>query len=309
MTHYEVLGVPEGASAEHIKDSYRLKMRQYHPDMFQGKPEWVALAEIEAKKINAAYEVLEDAGKRREYDFKLEYERKPKAAPAPPRPAAAPTAKPYVEHSRDYDYTPVKDWGKRHPLIAALGVLCIFWTILFIGAVGTGIAEAFKKTEPVQQGTYTCASGYKAVFSDTCVEPKAAEASPEAKPEVKPLPNPTLHASNAVTAAQRCESAGYSRLDTVCLSWVLVGSGNKIPAMTVLYARANGYTQAIKAKEDYCDALGNFGKSVHLGPKDIHQLDVGLDYCASVFVYSDDFDRCHVAYYEQPTAEPCSAEE
>jgi len=69
MTHYEVLGVPEGASAEHIKDSYRLKMRQYHPDMFQGKPEWVALAEIEAKKINAAYEVLEDAGKRREYDF------------------------------------------------------------------------------------------------------------------------------------------------------------------------------------------------------------------------------------------------
>lgn len=78
-THYEVLGVSEGASAEHIKSSYRLKMREYHPDLFQGH-EWVRVqAEAEAKRINAAYEVLGDEGKRKEYDFRLEYERKPKA--------------------------------------------------------------------------------------------------------------------------------------------------------------------------------------------------------------------------------------
>jgi hypothetical protein len=82
MTHYEVLGIPEGASVEQIKSAYRLKMREYHPDQFQQQPSWVNLqAEAEAKAINAAYAVLGDAGKRTQYDFDLVYARRPKTVP------------------------------------------------------------------------------------------------------------------------------------------------------------------------------------------------------------------------------------
>ena len=82
MTHYEVLGIPEGASVEQIKSAYRLKMREYHPDQFQQQPSWVNLqAEAETKAINVAYAVLGDAEKRTQYDFDLVYARRPKTTP------------------------------------------------------------------------------------------------------------------------------------------------------------------------------------------------------------------------------------
>ena len=36
---YEVLGIPYGASQDHIKASYRLLIQQYHPDQFQTQPQ------------------------------------------------------------------------------------------------------------------------------------------------------------------------------------------------------------------------------------------------------------------------------
>src|SRR5208337_891434 len=81
-THYEVLGVPEGASQDHIRSSYRLKMLEYHPDLFQTQPVWVRLqAESEATKINAAYEMLNNAGKRMQYDAQLAWNRRPIVTP------------------------------------------------------------------------------------------------------------------------------------------------------------------------------------------------------------------------------------
>ena len=60
---YETLEVSPSASADEIKKSYRRLARKYHPDI--NKEEG---AEEKFKEINAAYEILSDANKRKQYD-------------------------------------------------------------------------------------------------------------------------------------------------------------------------------------------------------------------------------------------------
>ena len=60
---YETLGVSESATQAEIKKAYRKLARKYHPDICK-KPE----CEEKFKEINAAYEVLNDDEKRKQYD-------------------------------------------------------------------------------------------------------------------------------------------------------------------------------------------------------------------------------------------------
>ncbi|MBD5164932.1 DnaJ C-terminal domain-containing protein [Helicobacter sp.] len=60
---YETLEVSQNASADEIKKSYRRLARKYHPDINKD-----AGAEEKFKEINAAYEILSDANKRKQYD-------------------------------------------------------------------------------------------------------------------------------------------------------------------------------------------------------------------------------------------------
>jgi molecular chaperone DnaJ len=62
--YYGVLGVDEKASAKDIKSAYRKLSRQYHPDANPGD----AAAEERFKDISAAYDVVGDEAKRKEYD-------------------------------------------------------------------------------------------------------------------------------------------------------------------------------------------------------------------------------------------------
>jgi molecular chaperone DnaJ len=62
--YYRVLGVPETASAKEIKSAFRKLSRQYHPDANPGD----ASAEERFKEVSAAYDVVGDADKRKEYD-------------------------------------------------------------------------------------------------------------------------------------------------------------------------------------------------------------------------------------------------
>ena len=62
--HYETIGVKSDATEEAIRKAYRELARKYHPDKTGGdKP-----AEEKLKEINAAYDVLKNADKRKEYD-------------------------------------------------------------------------------------------------------------------------------------------------------------------------------------------------------------------------------------------------
>ena len=61
---YETLGVAPNASQEDIRKAYRKAAKETHPDLNPGKPE----AEKRFKEINAAYDIIGDADKRKRYD-------------------------------------------------------------------------------------------------------------------------------------------------------------------------------------------------------------------------------------------------
>src|SRR5436309_11863613 len=62
--YYKILGVPESASQKDISKAYRKLARQNHPDANPGD----ASAEERFKEISAAYDVVGDDAKRKEYD-------------------------------------------------------------------------------------------------------------------------------------------------------------------------------------------------------------------------------------------------
>jgi molecular chaperone DnaJ len=62
--YYAVLGLQKGATEKEITRAYRKLAKQHHPDANPGNKE----AEERFKDISAAYDVLGDAAKRKEYD-------------------------------------------------------------------------------------------------------------------------------------------------------------------------------------------------------------------------------------------------
>lgn len=73
-TLYEILEVSENASKEVIEKAYKVLAKKYHPDVQTAENK--ANAEKQMKQINEAYSILSDETKRKEYDDKLESERK-----------------------------------------------------------------------------------------------------------------------------------------------------------------------------------------------------------------------------------------
>lgn len=67
MNYYNTLGIENTASAEDIKLAYRKLAMKYHPDRNQNDK----AAEEKFKEVSAAYEVLGDENKRKQYDFQL----------------------------------------------------------------------------------------------------------------------------------------------------------------------------------------------------------------------------------------------
>jgi DnaJ domain len=78
-THYEVLGVPSGASPEAIREAYRRLAREHHPDR-------AVAGDDRMSAINEAYRVLNDPARRAVYDAGL----RSAGASGPARGPAAP---------------------------------------------------------------------------------------------------------------------------------------------------------------------------------------------------------------------------
>jgi len=62
--HYQTLGVPRTASADEIRKAYRELARRYHPDLHPDD----AAAKEQFKKVQTAFDVLNDPSKREMYD-------------------------------------------------------------------------------------------------------------------------------------------------------------------------------------------------------------------------------------------------
>ena len=61
---YDVLGLKKDASVKEVRSAYRKLARKFHPDVAPNDPS----AESRFKEVNAAFEVLSDAGTRKKYD-------------------------------------------------------------------------------------------------------------------------------------------------------------------------------------------------------------------------------------------------
>jgi curved DNA-binding protein CbpA len=88
ITFYEELGLTPGASAEQIRDAFRLYVRLVHPDQHTD-PQLKEVAEAQMRKLNRIYAVLSDSDERRLYDERLNEERTATVFFDPPSPAAA----------------------------------------------------------------------------------------------------------------------------------------------------------------------------------------------------------------------------
>ena len=62
--YYAILGVPSSATAKEVTSAYRSLARRMHPDANPGD----VGAEERFKEISAAYEVIGDPDRRKEYD-------------------------------------------------------------------------------------------------------------------------------------------------------------------------------------------------------------------------------------------------
>ncbi|HAU49184.1 MAG TPA: molecular chaperone DnaJ, partial [Planctomycetaceae bacterium] len=62
--HYQILGVSRTATSEDIQKSYREMARKYHPDLHPDDD----AAKEQFKKVQTAFDVLNDPSKREMYD-------------------------------------------------------------------------------------------------------------------------------------------------------------------------------------------------------------------------------------------------
>ena len=67
--YYEILEVNPKASEDIIKKVYKIKVKQNHPDLFQGEEK--KKAEEKTKEITEAYDILSNKENRQNYDLEL----------------------------------------------------------------------------------------------------------------------------------------------------------------------------------------------------------------------------------------------
>ena len=104
-THYTILEIQDTATPEEIKDSYRLLLQVWHPDLFHHRPALLAKAEEKSRKINVAFETLSDPVLKQRYDDWLRASGgwRTKAVESVTCPSCHTTIRPAHEHSEGWE--------------------------------------------------------------------------------------------------------------------------------------------------------------------------------------------------------------
>ena len=71
--YYDLLEVNPKASREIIEKAYRVLIKKYHPDLYQGEEK--VYAEAKLRELNEAYHILSSDFLREQYDMELEKEK------------------------------------------------------------------------------------------------------------------------------------------------------------------------------------------------------------------------------------------
>ena len=67
--YYDILGLPRNSTTQQVRDRFRTLARELHPDRFRGQEK--SEAEARFQEITQAFNVLNDATRRREHDLEL----------------------------------------------------------------------------------------------------------------------------------------------------------------------------------------------------------------------------------------------
>ena len=129
--YYEILNIAPDASAKEIKEAYRKRALEYHPDRHQANQD----ANQQMKEINEAYATLSDPIKRREYDIPRGYRRRvPKFAKGNKVKVSLSSNSPYRDRTGVVDKEPVKDAFR-------------FWYMVRFGSKGLPEVSRFAEEE------------------------------------------------------------------------------------------------------------------------------------------------------------------
>lgn len=110
-THYELLGLAHGASADDVKRAFKREIARYHPDKVQHLgAEFQEIAATRAAELTEAYRILMDPGDRAAYDAALAAGGvRSSAAATPEAPSASPRPRPAPEPVADRAPPPVPE--------------------------------------------------------------------------------------------------------------------------------------------------------------------------------------------------------
>jgi len=138
--HYALLGIERNASADAIKERYRLMMRLMHPD-FAPPGTRAAWPPDSAARVNRAYEVLSSPDQRKAYDER--------GKPAPSQPAPMPAAKTAQALREAAARPPAEDPRRGLKVLAAgFGAAGVLLFLGVLGLVGGSDRESLVQRNP-----------------------------------------------------------------------------------------------------------------------------------------------------------------
>ena len=150
---YRVLGLKPGATPEQVKHAYRDLIKTWHPDRLPNDERLRSQAHTKSAELNAAYGCVQEHLRNPAADPKPGHQASPSAPPPSkqqvqsphPRPRAAPTRPPVLQHER-HPAGPCQDLAHLSVVLGTVGLL----PGALLAGLAVAIASLVRPDGPVQ---------------------------------------------------------------------------------------------------------------------------------------------------------------